>query len=110
MVEHHLHARRVLQLPPAANGRGQRAHHGRRVRLQQFDGQVDRAAGDLRLVALHVDDDVDVGHAAGDFGHAIGAAGGVGAGHFHLAAEGADLVENLGMVGGHADARRPGAA
>ena len=34
--------------------------------------------------------------------------GAVGAGHFHLAAERADLVENLGMVGGHANARRPG--
>ena len=33
-------------------------------------------AGDLRLVALDVDDDVDVGHPPGDLGHAIGAAGG----------------------------------
>ena len=87
-VEDHLHAGRVFQLPPAADRRGQRRHHGLGVRFQKFDGQIDRTAGDLGLVALDVDDDVDVRHAPGDFGHAVGAAGGIGVGHFRPAAKG----------------------
>ena len=106
-VENHLHAGRVFQLPPAADRRGQRGHRRARRPLQQLDGQVDRAAGDLRLVALDVDDDIDAGHPPGDLGHAIGAAGGRGAGHVDLAAEGPHRVEDLLVVGGHADARRP---
>ena len=106
-VENHLHAGRVFELPAAADRRGQRAHHGRGIVLQQLDGQVDRRPGDLRLVALQVDDDLGVGHPPGDFGDAIGAAGRRRVGQFGLAAEGADLVEDFSAIGGHADARRP---
>ena len=85
-----------------ADRRGQRAHHGLRVCSEEFDGQIDRRAGDLRLVALDVDDDVDVGHPSGDLGHAIGAAGGAGIGHFGLAAERPHGSENLLVVRRHA--------
>ncbi len=43
-------------------------------------------------------------HAPGDFGDAIGAAGGLGIGHFHVSAEGADGVEDFRVIGGDADA------
>ena len=35
-----------------------------------------RLARDFRFVALHIDDDVDIGQLAGDLGDAVGAAGG----------------------------------
>ncbi len=101
-VENDLHAGRVFELPAAADRRGQRAHHRRGIGLQQFNGQVDRRSGDFRLIALDVDDDIDAGHPPRHLRHAIGSAGGRRAGHLHLAAEGADLVEDFGMVGRHA--------
>ena len=57
------------------------------LRFEQLDRQVDRRGRNLRLVALHVDEDIDVRQLAGDFGHAVGAAGAVGAGQLDLAAE-----------------------
>ena len=107
-VENDLYARRIFELPAVADRRGQRTHHGRGIRLQQFNRQVDRPSGDFRLIALYVDDDVDIGHPPRHLRHAIGSAWGRRTGHFHVAAEGADLVEDLGMVGCHTDAQRSG--
>ena len=107
-VEDHLHAGRVVQLPPVADGRGQRAHHRAGILFEQFDGQVDGGPGNLRLVALHVHDDIDAADAPGDLGHAICAAGRTGIGHVRLAAERKDLVVDFGTVGGDADSGRPG--
>ena len=95
------------QLLAVADGRGKRGHHRCRLIFQQPDRQIDRFARDLRLVALHVDHHVDVAHSPGHLGHPVRAAGGRGVGHHDLAAERSNLVENLAMIGGHANARRP---
>ena len=46
----------------------------------------------LRLVALHVDEDVGLRQLAGDFGDAVGAALAIGARHHEVAAEALDLA------------------
>ena len=75
--------------------------------LQQADDQVDRLAGQFRLIALDVDDDIDALQSPGDLGDAIGAAGRLGIGHFDVSAEGADGGEDFRRVGGDADAFGP---
>ena len=66
-------------------------------------------AGQLRLVALDVDDDLNALELPGDFGDAIGAAGGPGIGQLRqVTIEGADFVVDFLVIGGDANAGRPG--
>ena len=53
-------------------GVAKRAHHGRRVRFEQFHGQIDGLARDFRFVALHIDEHIDIGNLAGGLGDAVG--------------------------------------
>jgi hypothetical protein len=69
-----------------------------------------RFARKFRFVSLHIDDHIHV-ELSRHFGHAVGAAGAVGAGHLHLSAKGPHLGGDLFVVGGHAHAaRQPGPA
>ena len=63
-VEHHLDARWIVQLLARADRRGQRGHRHVGVFLEQLNRHVDRGTGQLRLVALDVDEDIDVGQSA----------------------------------------------
>ena len=64
---------------------------------------VDRAAGDLGLVPLEVDDDPGSLDSRGDLGDAVGAGRVVGAGHHGLAAESRDRLGDPRIVGGDDD-------
>ena len=68
------------------------------------DEAVDGLAGDLRLVALEVDDDPGLLDSRGDLGDAVGAGGVIGAGHHGLAAEAGHGVGDPRVVGGDDDA------
>ena len=106
VVEHDFHAGRIGELFGRRHRRGERRHAGRRVLFQQLDHAVDVVGRHLRLVALHVDQDLGLRQLAGDFGHAVGAARAVGARHHEVAAEPLDLAGDLGMVGGDDHAGR----
>ena len=60
-----------------ADRRGERGHGGGGISLEQFDDPIDGFAGKFGLVALHVDDDIDVAQLMGNFGDAVGAAGAI---------------------------------
>src|SRR5947209_803636 len=63
-------------------------------------GEGERGGLDKRLVPLEVEDGVGV-EAGGDLGHAVGAAGVVGAGFHHPAAEALHRRDDAWVVRGH---------
>ena len=77
------------------------------IAAQQFRQKVQSGRIDQRLITLQINHDIDI-QVLGDLGHAVGAAGVVGAGHHGLAAEGDDGVDDPRVVRGDDHPREPG--
>ena len=88
-VGHHFNDIRVGHLVGIFDPLFQRSHRNSRFFEQRQNGGVDRAGIDERLIALNVDNEVDIFESGGHFGNAVGAGNMVCAGHFDTGAESA---------------------
>ena len=98
-VRHHFHHVRIGDLLGALDALLQRAHRSIVPIEQTEHGGIDGGGIDHRLVALNIDDQVRV-RCRGDFGHAVGSGGMIGAGHHHARPKLPGRVANAFVIGG----------